>query len=51
VAAHLATGIGAAVLGWRGVVAQGDQRGGVALDWCGDWLVVALGKRNTKSVD
>jgi hypothetical protein len=41
--------------GWRhvgigGVAAQGDWRGGVALDWCGDWLVVALRKRNTKSV-
>jgi hypothetical protein len=35
--------------GWR-VVAQGDLRGGVALGWCRDWLVVALGKRNTKSV-
>jgi hypothetical protein len=37
--------------GWR-VAAQGDRRGGVALGWCGqcgDWLVVALGKRNTKS--
>jgi hypothetical protein len=41
--------------GWRcmgigGVAAQGNQRGGVALGWCGDWLVVALGKRNMKSV-
>jgi hypothetical protein len=51
VAGHLATEIGAAVLGWRGVAAQGDRRGGVALGWCGDWLVVALRKRNTKSVD
>jgi hypothetical protein len=41
--------------GWRrmgigGVAAQGNRRGGVALGWCGDWLVVALGKRNMKSV-
>jgi hypothetical protein len=35
--------------GWR-VAAQGNRRGGVALDWCGDWLVVVHGKRNTKSV-
>jgi hypothetical protein len=35
--------------GWR-VAAQGDQRGGIALDWCGDWLVVVLRKRNMKSV-
>jgi hypothetical protein len=37
-------------VGIRGVATQGDRRGGVALDWCGDWLVVALRKRNTKSV-
>jgi hypothetical protein len=38
--------------GWQ-VAAQGDRRGGVALDWCGrcgDWLVVTLRKRNTKCV-
>jgi hypothetical protein len=56
-------GIGAAVLRWRGaacgsawgsegwwVAAQGDQRGGVVVGWCGDWLVVTPEKRNTKSV-
>jgi hypothetical protein len=37
-------------VGIRGVAAQGDRRGGVALDWYGDWLVVTLRKRNTKSV-
>jgi hypothetical protein len=37
-------------VGIGAVAAQGDQRGGVTLSWCGDWLVVALGKRNTKSV-
>jgi hypothetical protein len=35
--------------GWR-VAAQGDRRCGIAPDWCGDWLVVALRKRNMKSV-
>jgi hypothetical protein len=34
----------------RRVAARGDRRGGVVLDWCEDWLVVALKKRNTKSV-
>jgi hypothetical protein len=35
--------------GWW-VATQGDRRGGITLGWCGDWLVVALGKRNMKSV-
>jgi hypothetical protein len=35
--------------GWW-VVAQGDRRGGVVFDRCGNWLVATLGKRNTKSV-
>jgi hypothetical protein len=37
-------------VGIGGVAAQGDQRGGVVLGWCGDWLVVTPEKRNTKSV-
>jgi hypothetical protein len=35
--------------GWW-VAAQGDRRGGIVLSWCGNWLVDALRKRNTKSV-
>jgi hypothetical protein len=37
-------------MGIGGVAAQGNEWGGVTLGWCGDWLVVALGKRNMKSV-